>query len=247
MSIQTIADNFNKTVGNLNNDDGYDCDICKNKGCIMYITEDNTLYQRDCKCKKIRNILFKARRSGLGNILSDMTFDKYTSPNPWQVEIKNKAISFCSDDNSNWFYIGGQVGCGKSHLCTAIAGYYIKQGRDVVYMLWCEESKKLKAIANDIAYQSEVKKYKDAEVLYIDDFLKVRSGSSPSDADVNLAFEIINHRLLKDDKITIISSEKTLDEIMDYDEATMSRIFQKTGNYKINIEKDRNKNYRLHQ
>lgn len=35
------------------------------------------------------------------------------------------------------------------------------------------------------------------------------------------------------------------DELMDYDEATMSRIYQQTGKYKLNIGKDRGKNYRL--
>ena len=103
----------------------------------------------------------------------------------------------------------------------------------------------MKAVVNDENYQEMISKYKDAQVLYIDDFFKVRNGEKPTTGDINLAFEIINHRLLEKDKITIISSEKTLDEIMDYDEATMSRIYQKAGSYKFNIGKDRSKNFRL--
>lgn len=135
--------------------------------------------------------------------------------------------------------------CGKTHICTAIAGHYIKAGKEVKYMLWCEEAKKLKALVNDKSYQDLIRIYKTVDVLYIDDFLKVKSGESPTPADINLAFEIINHRLIENNKITIISSEKKLDELMEYDEATMSRIYQKTGVYKLNINKDISKNYRL--
>lgn len=134
---------------------------------------------------------------------------------------------------------------GKSHICTAIAAHYIKAGHDVKYMLWNEESKKLKALVNDTSYQDHIDVYKNVDVLYIDDFLKVRNGESPTVADINLAFEIINNRLIQNDKITIISSEKMLDEIMEYDEATMSRIYQKTGTYKLNIGRDKSRNYRL--
>ena len=58
-------------------------------------------------------------------------------------------------------YIGGQPGSGKPHICTAIAGYYIKKRYDVKYMLWCEDSKRLKAVINEPEYQDELKKYKE--------------------------------------------------------------------------------------
>ena len=136
--------------------------------------------------------------------------------------------------------------CGKTHLCTAIAAHYIKAGYDTQYMLWVEESKKLKALVTDYhEYQRAIEQYKDAPVLYIDDFLKTRQGEIPTNADINLAFEILNHRLMSNGKITIISSEKTLGEMLEYDEGTMSRIFQECGEYKNIIERDISKNYRL--
>lgn len=242
---QKKVDDYNNSEGNLHESDGYNCKICKNKGLIARLNENGYEVYRECSCKKIRATLKRAERSGLGSILTEYTFNKFIDTEDWQKEVKNKAQAFCSDDMAKWFFIGGQVGSGKSHICTAICGHYIKAGQEVRYMIWAEESKRLKAVVNDVSYQDLMREYKDVDVLYIDDFLKVRNGESPTTADINLAFEIINHRLLEGDKVTIISSEKLLDEIMEYDEATMSRIYQKAGQYKINISKDRSKNYRL--
>ena len=236
---------FNDSEGDLNEGDGYDCRVCKNKGFIAYLSGEGEEVWRACKCKKVRSTLRRAKRSGLGDVLRDYTFDKFVVMDEWQKELKEKAQAFCKDDNAKWFYIGGQVGCGKTHLCTAIAAHYIKAGKELRYMLWAEESKFLKANVNESVYQEKMDEYKNVDVLYIDDFLKVKSGATPTDADINLAFEIINHRLITADKITILSSEKELSELLDYDEATMSRIYQRTGPYKFSIAKDKGKNYRL--
>ncbi len=239
------VERYNKTEGNLHEQDGYNCVICKNKGFIAKLGENDEDIYSICKCRKIRATLQRAKRSGLGDIIRDYTFDKYKATEDWQESIKAKAQDFCKDEDARWFYIGGQIGSGKTHLCTAITAHYIKAGCEARYMLWGEDSKRLKALVNEPNYQEEISVFKDADVLYIDDFLKVKSGETPTTADMNLAFEIINHRLLSRDKVTIISSEKTLDEILDYDEATMSRIYQNTGRYNISVGRDKTRNYRL--
>ncbi len=236
---------YNETEGHLNDVDGYNCGLCKNKGHMLVLDENLCECYRTCKCARVRETLRRAKKSGLGDILSDFKFDKYDDTEEWQKTIKNAAQAFCKDDEAKWFYIGGQVGCGKTFICTAISAHYIKAGYDLKYMLWMEEAKKLKALVNDISYKQEISVFKDVAVLYIDDFLKTKSGENPTPADINLAFEIINHRLMDKSKITIISSERLLDELLQYDEATMSRIYEKTGCYKFNIAKDIRKNYRL--
>ena len=237
---------YNNSEGNLNEFDGYNCDICHNKGFIARLDENGYEVHRHCKCQKVRNTLRRAKRSGLGDILSDYTFDKFKALDEWQIDLKNKAKAFCEDDSARWFFVGGQPGSGKTHICTAITAFYIKQGLNAQYMLWCEDSKKLKALVNEYSeYQNEINKFKNVDVLYIDDFLKTQHGEQPTKGDINLAFEILNHRLMNPEQITIISSEKTLTDILKYDEATMSRIYQITKQYKTNIEKDTSKNYRL--
>lgn len=236
---------YNDSCGDLNEDDGYDCDKCKNKGFIAKLDCNCVMMLNFCECKEIRDIIHKAKKSGLGDAITRCKFNNFQTAEKWQKEIKEKAINFCSDDKSKWFYIGGQSGSGKTHICTAITLDYIKRGYNAEYMLWCEDAKRIKSLITDSGYAEALQKYKNADVLYIDDFLKTRGGELPTTADINLAFEIINHRTFDNSKITIISSEKTLDDLLEYDEATMSRIFEKAGKYKISIGSDRSKNYRL--
>lgn len=246
MNINEVRCNMqNEKWGNLNEQDGYHCEECRNKGYIWF-EADGRIVVKNCKCLAIRKTLNKAKNSGLNNVLSDCTFQKYETPEEWQAQIKKKAQMFCKDDDARWFYIGGQSGAGKSHICTAIAGYYLKQGKDCRYMLWRDDSVKLKALVNDYEeYQKRISEFKDVDVLYIDDFLKTQNGQAPTQADINLAFELLNYRQMDKDKITIISSEYTISDALAFDEATMGRVYHNTGIYKIAIDKDITKNYRL--
>lgn len=248
---QFRCDMANNDPGELNEGDGHNCDICKNKGYIYFVDKypfSGKPFQnsRPCKCMAVRRTLRRAKKSGLGNILTDFTFQKYETPEEWQQQIKSKAQMFCKDDTAKWFYIGGQSGAGKSHICTAIAGYYIKQGKDCRYMLWRDDAVKLKALVSDYEqYQKQINEFKNIDVLYIDDFLKTQRGTEPTQADINLAFELLNYRLMDSEKITIISSEYTIAKALEFDEATIGRIYQQAGLYKISIDKDMKKNYRL--
>lgn len=242
---QRKVDRYNEGTGNLNKIDGINCGLCKNRGYYAKINTYGDFTLQECKCITKRRTMQKAQKSGLGTVLSSLTFDKYEAKEEWQKDIKDKAIKFTTETGDKWFFIGGQVGAGKTHICTAICGNFIKQGKNVKYMLWTDESKRLKAIVNDdTEYSRAVEELKTVDVLYIDDFLKVKAGEKPTAGDINLAFEILNRRMINNE-ITVISSEKTILELMDVDEALMSRVYQKTGEYKINIEKDVNKNYRL--
>lgn len=64
---------------------------------------------------------------------------------------------------------------------------------------------------------------------------------------MNAAFEIINYRYNNQDLITIISSERTLTDLLDIDEAIAGRIAEKSkpGGYCINLNKDTKKNWRM--
>ena len=139
--------------------------------------------------------------------------------------------------------MGGQVGSGKTHLGTAILGCLIKK-HSVKYMLWRDETMRIKANVNDdIEYQGFVKPLKTVSVLYIDDFFKTEV-KQPSPADVRFAFELLNYRYVNKLR-TIISSELLIEDILDIDEAVGSRIYQMSKENYIRIGYDKNKNWRL--
>lgn len=243
--------NFYNSLPAKGKEDGsFTCKICKDKGFVDTL-EPNLFGDmvnhvlRECRCRRKTKILNVAERSGLDSLLRVCTFERFETLEAWQKQIKDGAQAFCNDESARCFYIGGQVGCGKTHICTAIFGNFIKKGYKALYMKWDEESRKLKAVTNDLRYSEMVKKFKEAPVLYIDDFFKVQNGGVPTEADVKLAFNIINERYMDNNKITIISSEKNFKELMKYDEATMSRIYQMAGKYQWSIEKDPSKNYRM--
>lgn len=243
----------NKRQGNLNESDGYNCDKCHNKGYIFepYLYIRYTQKMVDCKCMKIRKAINALNRSGLQNVVHDCTFDKYIATEDWQKGVLNTAQKYLSEKENPWFFFGGQSGSGKTHICTAVAVTLLKRGNEVKYMLWCDEIKRLKAMVNAPEYEYEIKKYKDVDVLYIDDLFKTGRNETqgrqrPTAADINIAFEIINSRAFQK-KITIISSESLLTEIIDFDGALGGRIRQmcKGGDYCTNIAPDPHKNYRL--
>lgn len=236
---------YNSSTGNLNKADGFNCNICNNRGYIAYVDKSGYEAHEPCKCQNTREILRLAKKSGLGDVLNKFRFDTYETKEKWQERIKTLAQNFCKDESAKFFYIGGQVGCGKTHLCTAISAYYIKRQKEVKYLMWQDTAVKLKAIVNDKQYTSEIKGFKSAEVLYIDDLFKVKSGEQPTPADIKLAYEIINYRLMNDKGVTIISSEHTSEELLNYDEALGSRIVQQAGKYCIDVQKDIKRNYRL--
>jgi DNA replication protein DnaC len=255
---QRKADDYNATEGSLNQEDGYDCPICKNKGHVAFIGEKDAFgwpaeYFKPCKCCKVRNAIRRLNRSGLKNVVKEMTFDKYEARDSWQQAIKDTAQRFCQANDGSWFFIGGQSGAGKTHICTAIAVHYIRQGKEVRYMVWPKEIQTIQALVNDAdKYASLMKDIQEADVLYIDDLFKHGKDEhgnvkAPTAPEVRRAFEIINHRYNNPGLVTIISSERTLFDLDNIDEAVAGRIAQrsKPGGYCITLKPDKRKNWRM--
>lgn len=233
---------MNELQGDLG---GYDCKKCRNKGVIYYEADDGEELYKNCECMAVRKSLMRIKKSGLRNALNKYTFESYKTDEPFQQHIKTKAKNFLSEFNGNWFYIGGQVGCGKTHICTAIVGTLLNQGKEARYMQWRDDVVKIKSNANTDEYNTLIEPFKRVEVLYIDDLFKTEKGKTPTTADINIAFEIFNYRYINQDLVTIISSEKTISELIDIDEAVGSRIYEMSKKFCICIKPDKNKNYRL--
>lgn len=249
---QFRVDGLNDAQGDRNAEDGYDCRLCKNKALIAKLVErsDGTFTHCfvPCKCEEIRRSIMRMKRSGLKDIIKDYTFDKFEATEPWQIAVKDAAVAYAQNPDG-WFFLGGQSGSGKTHICTAICREFLLAGKQVVYMLWRDDIVKLKGMVNDAeAYEPLIDRFKKADVLYIDDLFKTgkaadQSMQKPTSADINAAFEIVNYRYNNPDLLTIISSELSEDELLDIDEAIGGRIFERAKT--ITIARDRARNYRI--
>lgn len=213
-----------------------DCPVCENRGYIPYM-EDGVFRSRECECMNRRRSIRRIERSDMRDMLRRYTFDSYQTPDAQRKRIKEAALRF-ADSDEGWFYIAGQSGSGKTHICTAICSALIERNKDVYYMRWRDESRKLKALVNSDSIDEDLERLKRIGVLYIDDFFK--GGSS--EADVRLAFEILNTRYNDTALRTIISSEIGIAEILEIDEAIGSRIYERSKGYCLQSAKD---NWRL--
>ena len=249
------AELLNSTIGALDKQDGYSCALCKNKGIIAYpeISElgYSTVVFRECVCMKPRRSLRRLKKSGLKSLIKDYTFARFNVHKPWQGLMLNAARSY-AEKPEGWFFVGGQSGSGKTHICTAICRELLLSGRAVIYMLWRDTVAQLKAaVTDEKRYAELINEYKTVDVLYIDDLFKSgrskEAAAQPTSADINVAFEILNYRYNNPALLTVISSEYSIGDIISIDEAVGGRIYERTKNGNAcSIKRDRAKNYRLH-
>lgn len=256
--LQAKCDSYNAHPGDLNEvwkEARYDCPKCKNRGRSMRVRENDAgdleVVAVPCECMVTRESILRLAKSGLKGVTRLYTFKRYEAAEPWQQNIKNLAMDYVTRleaGENGWFFIGGQSGAGKTHICTAIAVQAIKQGKSTRYMVWRDELRRLKAAVNSPEYGELLRQWQETQVLYIDDFLKAGRGPdgrmNPTQSDITIAFELLNYRMVSGGA-TIISSEMTLNEIADIDEATAGRIAQKTKGHCINIARKKERNYRL--
>lgn len=222
------------------------CKLCGDLGYRFY-WYDGYQYAEECECSGSRKSEESIRKAG---IKRDMTFDNFYTDKEFQKYIKEKALQYFKDGYlaGQWFYIGGQVGCGKTHICTAIVSELARNGVACRFMEWRNEAVELKNIVNEHEeYHYHLMNLCKAPVLYIDDLFKTQAGMSPTTADVNLAFSIINYRYNDANKVTIVSCEYMSRQLLDIDEATASRIIEKCKAYMIDVQQDRDKNFRLNK
>lgn len=234
-----LVNRMNSVPGALG--DGIDCPKCLNRGYYYrYDEETGSPMMVDCDCMARRKARRRLDRSGLGSAMRRMTFDTYETPNEWQQRILSAAKEYAANPEG-WFFIGGQVGAGKTHICTAIL-QELSMNYPVRYMLWRDESARIKAVLNEPEGVSIMWDLKNAPVLYIDDLFK--GAERPTQGDLNIAFELLNHRYNDESLYTIISTEKLLDDLIRIDEAIGSRIAERSKGHRVQLKPDPSRNWR---
>ena len=190
---------------------------------------------------ELRRCRTRMEQSGLGDALDELTFDSFRPRQDWQKNMYALAKRY-ADDPRGWLFFSGQPGCGKTHLCTAVCRSLLEQGRQVVYLPWQLEMAPLR-LRDAQSRESRLEALRNAQVLYIDDFLK-SAAQRPSEWELNIAGALINARYISR-KITILSSEYSPEALMAFDEAMASRIAERVGKNGMFIRPDFLKNFRL--
>lgn len=226
----------------------YQCEKCKDTGWIESVDEQGYEYMRHCECWTIRQAKELMARSGISREFQTKGFKTFdTKNNPQLVTAKNKAIKYyqsfkdIESTRFNSIMFCGQVGSGKTHLGTAICSNLMSQSVPVIYMAYRNAVTKIKQnIVDEAQYNSEIKRYSESRVLYIDDLLKGRL----TETDINIMYEIVNHRYMNNLPI-IVSTEKTPEQLLDFDEAIGSRMIEMCRGNIIKLQ-GKELNYRLY-
>lgn len=196
-------------------------------------------YLNEVRKKKSDQLKATIEQSGLKHLIETKTFDTYVATDPWQKKAKKMCEDYV-DDTQRWLLVSGPSGCGKTHLCTSVVGSLIKRGVPVWYMLYREDTDKLKYMSGSDTEMRNRKMnlYKTAQVLYIDDLFK----GGATRADLNVIYELIDYRYRTHGR-TIISTELDLKELIDMDLAIASRIIELSR--KVPIKHGVDRNYRM--
>lgn len=244
MSTQKANTENLATKTNKEQKNSYSCDICKD---TTWIFDDTGKVIDRCRCYEIIKVREQWEASGLKTDDLDKTFKSYE---PWNNLTKNmKGVTTnyylrfkdIEKTKHNSILLCGQPGAGKTHLSIALANNFIKKdSKRVVYMPYRSVITNLKQnILDKEYYKRIVSRYQIAEILLIDDLYK----GKVNETDINIMFEIINHRYIN--KLPIIcSTEYLVEEMLSFDEAIGSRIYEMAKDFIVEIKGQEN-NYRL--
>ena len=237
------SESLKESMKVLKSDSKYKCSKCRD---MTFIIDDGVAIP--CECRALREAEDILRRSGISSEFRSKTFDNFNYTRDVQLMNAYRAATKYVRDfydiekvKNNSIMFMGQVGSGKTHLSLAIANALMDRGVGVLYMEYRDSVVRIKQnIMDQVYYHREMNRYKNCRVLLVDDLFK----GSITGSDVNIMFEIINHRYFNNLPL-IVSCEKGVSEILDIDEGVGSRLVEMCKGSAVEIRGKR-LNYRVY-
>ena len=194
----------------------YECLKCRDTGWIECKDGNGYTFMKHCDCWAVKEARRLMKQSGIS------------------LEFQNKGFKdFDTRGNP-------QVGAGKTHLGVAICNNLMNRNVAVCYMAYRNAVTKIKQVMTDEPeYNRVLRPYMQTRVLYIDDLLKGRV----TESDVNILYEIVNYRYMNNLPM-IISTEKSIEGLLEFDEAIGSRIIEMCRGNIVQL-RGKELNYRL--
>ena len=217
----------------------YNCDKCKDEGYIYFNKKDKFgqehLTAKPCECLIKKNNEKRIEKSNVSELFKNCTFTSFEERSPKQKEVKELCIEFykqvvskdiAKEDKATAILLLGQVGAGKTHLAVAMMNNFMAKNYNALYTNYKDLVRTLSQNAMDkFVYKEEMDKCINADVLLIDEFFKCDNISELTSAQKNYMYEIINTRY-NNRSLTILTSEKSIQEILQVSDALGSRLFQ---------------------
>ena len=222
------------------------CDSCLSghkNGRFHYIDKDGYSFMYVCPkrytCSKIdkyhsKRIECITKASRLPNYLLTRSIENFTISEWWQHNLMTTLSMWTYTDNK-WVCLTGGPGTGKTHVCAALSVDLLNQGIEVFYTYYAE-------LIEWVRYHNEpyIEKAKNVSVLFLDDLYKGNTGFQEVKAIAN----IINYRYTHN-LVTLITTEKTPDELFEIDQATTGRIIDRCNGCWVDLPHDKESDYRI--
>ncbi|MFJ7974872.1 ATP-binding protein [Peribacillus sp. NPDC096379] len=212
-----------------------------------------TTFSKRCACIKQKKMERLLKASDITDEFKKLGFKNFSLEGKPQIIVDMydcsssylKRFLAIRTDRANSIALLGQPGSGKTHLLTAIANNLMQRKNiSVLYFPYVEGFNDLKDDFEKLA--TKLARMRQVDVLFIDDLFKPLKGEPRATIwQIEQMYAVINYRYLNHKPI-LVSSELTVDEIVNVDEALGTRIYQMCQNYTVAIKGDRNiLNYRL--
>ncbi|PPV16059.1 hypothetical protein AWN73_10835 [Clostridium butyricum] len=220
------------------------CILCNDTGWIFNNSKNS---YTQCDCNKSQIIIEQLAATGIGPNAIKKSFKDFETWNPQVKKMKDTSTSYylsfhrIKDQGNNSLALLGDSGVGKTHLLVALINNFVsKQSVKVVYMSYIDAITELKQnVLNGEVYQRIIRKYKNAEILAVDDLFK----NGYTESDLRIMSEIVNYRYINNLPM-MFSSEYLLKDLIDIDKAIGGRIKEMSQNYLCEISGVEN-NYRM--
>lgn len=201
--------------------DNFYCPRCHQNEFIVNCSSSYAICN-SAQCKEIHKKAFeKEKAEKLRRVRVESPFGKKYNNAFLNERIPKEVLECVKKFKDSFFFICGDVGCGKTYFCSAIHSEFIRKGKSVYAFHESDFYDKINTQNREFGSTSNlVQSISEADLLILDDF----GSSKISDYRNETVFNIINKRY-SNEKATLISSNKDLDELSEaFGDRIVSRI-----------------------